>query len=266
MRQLHFEVNDAEYQMAQELKNKLHKSISDILRELLKTKYKKEILTVSKILCIIALCIAATSCGGQNRPLPISDPPAPRPTPTPAATPTPSPTPTPIPTPTPVIQSAVPIVCTNTLPTDPGGQICTQGDVNSPNFYEQWQWQIADRGDGHGTFSALTETGIKTGSTYEIVLNFPHPVNISEVHGTLNILSFCGLNGFATFWNGALNGGPLEQIVSAKTASLNAGDEPNFSYPQIVFPQSVPVSQLFLFVNNDLCAVSTVSWTLNGSY
>lgn len=83
MRQLHFEVNDAEYQMAQELKNKLHKSISDILRELLKTKYKKEILTVSKILCIIALCIAAASCGGQaGRPMPI-DTPMPRPTPTP---------------------------------------------------------------------------------------------------------------------------------------------------------------------------------------
>lgn len=224
-------------------------------------------LNLIKILCAIALCAASCAAQTNNSIAPPVGTPTPRPTPVqPTPTPTPAPTPSPTPSPTPVIQSAVPIVCTSTLPTDPGGQICDQGDVKSPNFYEHWQWQIADRGDGHGTFSALTETGIKTGSTYEIVLNFPHPVNISEVHGTLNILSFCGLNGFATFWNGALNGGPLEQIVSAKTASLNVGDEPNFSYPQIVFPQSVPISQLFLFVNNDICAVSTVSWALNGSY
>jgi hypothetical protein len=157
-------------------------------------------------------------------------------------------------------------MCTNSFPTDPGGQICDQGDVKSPAFYEHWQWMIADRGDGHGTFSAATETGIKIGGTYRIALDFPHPVVISEVHGTLNILSFCQTNGFATFWQGAQAGGPLEQLVSAKTATLNINDEPNFVIPQVIFPQGVPVSTLVLFVNNDLCAVSTVSWTLNGSY
>lgn len=220
-----------------------------------------------KILCVIALCAASCAAQTNNSIAPPVGTPTPRPTPVqPTPTPSPTPVPTPIPTPTPVIQSAVPIVCTNTLPTDPGGQICNQGDVNSPNFYEQWQWSIADRADGHGTFSAITETGVKTGSTYEIVLNFPHPVVISEVHGTLNIVSFCQANGFVSNWQGAVSGGPLEQIVAAKSATLNINDEPNFSYPQIVFPQGVPVSQLYLFVNNDLCAVSTVSWTLNGSY
>lgn len=41
---------------------------------------------MSKVLCVVALCIAAASCGGQNRPLP-QDTPTPRATPTPPQAP-----------------------------------------------------------------------------------------------------------------------------------------------------------------------------------
>lgn len=60
---------------------------------------------MSKVLCVVALCIAAASCGGQNRPLPQD-------TPTPRATPTPSPTPVtnPLPDPVPVVRSGVAFV------------------------------------------------------------------------------------------------------------------------------------------------------------
>lgn len=224
-----------------------------------------------KILPLFSLSIVLifTGCGGNSASTRAANnlpPTASASTPSPTPSPFPSPTPVLAPTPTPVDQDAVPIVCTNTLPTDPNGQICDQNTPQSPVFYEHWQWLVADRGDGHGTFSIATETGIRVGSTYKIIVDFPHPVVISEVHGTLNILSFCQANGFATFWQGAQAGGPLEQLVAAKTATLNINDEPNFVIPQVIFPQGVPVSKLLLFVNNDLCASSTVSWTLNGSY
>lgn len=51
---------------------------------------KKETHSVFKVLFVIALCLSAAACGGQNRPLPIDNPPL-RATPTPMPTPTPTP-------------------------------------------------------------------------------------------------------------------------------------------------------------------------------
>lgn len=148
--------------------------------------------------------------------------------------------------------------------TAPGGTICDSSD--GAHIYQHYQWSIAIRPDGHGTFGIATETGIRQSGTYQITLKLPQTININEVHGTINLISHCTENGLATSWQGAALHGPIENIVGAKTGTFKAGDSANFSFPQIVFPQPVPLIELYLYVNNDLCASSTVSWTLNGSF
>lgn len=149
--------------------------------------------------------------------------------------------------------------------TDPGGMICDSSD--GEHLYQHYQWSVAVRPDGHGTFAAITETGTRQNNgTFELIFQLPRTVNVNEVHGTLSLTSWCNDNGLATTWQGAAPHGPVENIVAGKTFTFKTGDTANFAINQVVFPQPVPLSELYLYINNDLCASSTVHWTLNGSF
>lgn len=208
---------------------------------------------MNKLILLFALTLGVVGCGTAQNRLPQDNPP-PHATPTPATTPTPPPSATP-----------VPITCVG-VPTNPGGQLCDQGHAGDA-FYHHYQWQVALRSDGSGTFSAITETGMNVSQTAPaLFVNFPSTVHITELHATTNVVAFCSNLGAVTFWNGGVAGGPLEQLIAAKTYIFNATGTSDFVTPQVIFPQPVPVSSLFMFASDDLCGTATVSWTLNGSF
>jgi hypothetical protein len=215
---------------------------------LIKIPTEKDLQNVSKILVVMLLCGLAVSCGGQIPRIPVDG----------GGGDVSTPTPTPFPTPK-------PITCTGTSASTTG-IICDEGTPNDPDYYNHWQWQIALRPDGSGTFTALTETGISVGSTREIILDFPANIHITEIHANANVVAWCNNLGAVSLWNGAATNGPLEQIVSAKTFIFNTGGTADYSMPQIIFPQPPAIKQLYLFNNTDLCAHTTISWALNGSF
>jgi hypothetical protein len=160
--------------------------------------------------------------------------------------------------------AATALTCSG-IATDPAGMICDESDGHS--LYQHYHVQVTIRADGHGTFHISTETGIsKAPGTYELIFKLPQTVNMAEIHGTLNLTSWCDQNGLNTVWNGAAPYGPTEHLIAGKTFTFKNGDTANFAIPQVIFPVPVPLSELYLYVNNDLCASSTVSWTLNGSF
>jgi hypothetical protein len=160
---------------------------------------------------------------------------------------------------------AQPLTCTGTLQ-DVGGMVCLFSD--GAHLYQLSHTQINIRPDGHGTFLVATETGINNPANptdHQIIIDLPQTINIVEVHSTLNIVSWCAGNGIETNWQG-LNGSTVEQLIDDKTERLNAGEVVDPPIPQVVFPVPVPAKALMQNTFNDLCAVSTISWTLNGSF
>lgn len=126
---------------------------------------------------------------------------------------------------------------------------------------------IAVRPDGHGTFRAITETGVNhTTGLYSIKFELPQTVNVQEIHGTLNVVSWCEGNGLNSSWDAGGANGTIEKLLAGKTYTFKNGDSPNFTINQVMFPQPVPIHTLRLDSYNDLCATSTINWTLTGSF
>lgn len=145
------------------------------------------------------------------------------------------------------------------------GEICRESDGQT--FYNLMHRSITIGPDGHGTFNFVTETGIKGTGLYEYTFKFPQIVNLLEVHPTLNIKSWCGGNGFETKWDGAGSSSGYQHIIGAKTYTDNSsGSAIDIPVPQAVFPHPVSVSEMYLYTYNDLCAQSTVSWDVSGSF
>ena len=203
---------------------------------------------VALLIVLVVLCVG---CGGGNVMAPAVVHAALPPTP-----------PFPAATPIDPVTGLNMVVCTAGKATDPSGIICDQSDGKT--YYHHYQFTLGIRPDGHGTWLFATETGILKAGTYQIHAGLPMTIPVQEVHATLNIVSYCGANGFHTSWGGSTS--VTENLIAAKTFTFNAGDKVDLVYPQTVFPVPVPIDQLSMYVNNDLCAVSTVNWTLNGSF
>lgn len=97
MKRHSFDANEVDESRLNELKDKLKLTFAAIMRDAIKLLHKKEIQNVSKVLFVVALCIASASCGGQIPKMPIN--------PIHVATPTP--------TPVPVNTSQAPIIITS---------------------------------------------------------------------------------------------------------------------------------------------------------
>jgi lysophospholipase L1-like esterase len=83
MKRHSFDANEVDESRLNELKDKLKLTFAAIMRDAIKLLHKKEIQNVSKVLFIVALCIASASCGGQSPKMPINPIRIPTPTPTP---------------------------------------------------------------------------------------------------------------------------------------------------------------------------------------
>jgi lysophospholipase L1-like esterase len=83
MKRHSFDANEVDESRLSELKDKLKLTFAAIMRDAIKLLHKKEIQNVSKVLFVVALCIASASCGGQSPKMPINPVHVPTPTPTP---------------------------------------------------------------------------------------------------------------------------------------------------------------------------------------
>jgi hypothetical protein len=200
---------------------------------------------IKKILLSLFSLALLTGCGGSIiNPKPVS-----------AST---NATPPPFPFP------AQPLTC-NGDPFSGGGEICDESDGKT--FYNHMHRSILIGPNGHGTFQFVTETGIRGTGLYQYTFKFPHTVNLLEVHPTLNVKSWCGGNGFETKWDSGSAEAGYQHIIAAKTYTDNSsGSAIDIPVPQTVFPLAVPVSEMYLYTFNDLCAQSTVSWDVTGSF
>lgn len=199
-----------------------------------------------KIVLVIVISALLTGCGSINpiNPQPVS-----------ASTPA---TPPPFPVP------AQALTCVGDA-LAPSGEICEESDGKT--FYNHMHRSITIGPDGRGTFNFSTETGIRGTGLYQYTFKFPQIINLLEVHPTLNLKSWCGGNGFETKWDGAGSIAGYQHIIGAKTYTDNSsGSSIDIPVPQTVFPHAVPVSEMYLYTYNDLCATSTVSWDVSGSF
>ena len=146
----------------------------------------------------------------------------------------------------------------------PAGMICDESD--GANFYNHYHWSVSVRPDGHGTFQISTEQGSRKSGLYQIAAPFPYIINIVELHPTLSVNSYCAGNGFESKWDGAgIN--TVEHLIGSKAYRFDAsGISQDFPVSQVIYPQPVPVSNLILYTFTDLCSVSTLHWTVTGSF
>jgi len=142
--------------------------------------------------------------------------------------------------------------------------ICDESDGST--YYNHYHWSVTMRTADHGTFQVSTETGIRQSGLYEITVPFPDLINIVELHPTLSVNSYCNGNGFESKWDG-LGQFTMEHLIDAKAYRFDAsGVSQDFPIPQIVYPQPVPIRNLHLYTYTDLCSVSTLHWTVTGSF
>lgn len=164
---------------------------------------------------------------------------------------------------------AFPVAQSLTCSGDPmvgGGQLCDESDGS--HLYWHYQFSISKRADGHGTFQIITETGIHQNSgTFSKHFDFPFKVDLSEVHVTMVFNSFCAENGLASVWKSyEFPGAEADNLIGSKDFKVGKDTREIVPLTQVVFPNPIPAQQLFLYINNDLCATSTVHWTMTGSF
>lgn len=217
--------------------------------------FLRTISSLSFLLCALLLC----GCGSSNIANPpivqAAAPPPPPPSPTPV--PTASPTPTPLPFP-----PSQPLLCSGN--TD-AGLSCDESD--GMHYYRHDQFTVVSRADGHGTFEIIEELGIQqqTGLK-QIQFAFPQEVDVQEVHGILQINSWCDGNGTLTKWEGYSANNELSEVIGGKDYNFKAGESVSFVIPQVLFPTPLPLTALQMDTFTDLCASSTIHWMLYGSF
>lgn len=210
---------------------------------------------MSKIILVIALCIAASSCGGAQV-VGTCDVDC-------GPVPTPSPTPIPSPPPPTTFPPSQPPVCSGSILA--GGQQCSYSDGST--FYYIYQFSVSAGANGHGTFQIISEIGINTGGFRKVDMAIPISLNVLEIHGTGSIDSWCANNGVLTTWDASQPDGTLVHLIGAKEYFFNGGGEKvSYVIPQTVFPLPQPIKAFTQNVFGDLCSVATVHWVLNGSF
>lgn len=211
-----------------------------------------------KTIFVVALCIAATACGGAQVVMPQDGGGCCIATPTPTPVP-----PAPTPTPNPNFVPPQPLTCTGNILVG-GGQQCTFSDGVS--FYRADQFSEAIGPDGHGTFQIISEEGFNGTALHQVTFTFPVPIRLLEIHGTASIDSWCNNNGVVTTWDSNATDGTIGHIVGAKNFLFNSGDTVSYVIPQTVFPAPIPIASVTHNVFVDLCAGSTIHWVLFGSF
>lgn len=241
MKRINFRATDKDVALIEALKNRLGLTLTAVIRQAVRLLAKKQ-LTLTLLLLVLL-----TGCGGSLNPI---NPPVV------AASTNAPPPPFPFP--------SQPLTCSGD-PLSPQGESCDESDGKT--FYNHMRRSITIGANGHGTFQFVTETGTRGTGLYQFTFKFPQTIALLEVHPTLNIKSWCGGNGFETKWDGASATGGYQHVIGVKTYTDNSsGSTIDIPVPQTVFPLGIPLSEMYLYTYNDLCALSTISWDVTGSF
>lgn len=154
-----------------------------------------------------------------------------------------------------------------------------QYDITTAQYNSHDSFTISRRSDGHGTFMYTGEVGINgTSENYAMTVIFPYVINIAEIHGNVDFVSWCnGSDGFLLNIKGSVFPlpGVTENLGSFKAtlSGILPSPDPNnlaaatkfFSY-SYSFQKSIPMNNFALYHFTDICSVSTFNYTISGTF